>query len=328
MMLVAAVAVAAVVAAGCGGSNNSSSSSSGSSGTSGGGLTAQQIADKSTAAMQAVKSSAFALDLTATIKGDASKAPDAQTKALLQAPISIKAQGSVSNEPQIADMTLNASAAGQKFDLGLKMDGDKIWVQFMNQWYETTQSALGGLTGSSPAPSASSAPLTQQLQDAVKSLGIDPAAWTEGYTLTGTETLDGTDVYHVVQTLNVSKVVDDLVKLSQTASGLTGGVGASASPGTQITPQDAQSLKDALKGLKIDWFYQKDNFYLRKMQIAATIDLSKDTQSAASGVQSVDFSLTLTMNNFDQAVTVQAPTSAKPIQDLVNALMGSGGLQL
>ena len=108
-----------------------------------------QIAEKSAAAMQAVKSSSFALDLTATIKGDASKAPDAQTKALLQAPISVKAQGSISNEPQKADMTLTADAAGQKFDVGLKMDGDKIWVQFMNQWYETTQSALGGLTGSS-----------------------------------------------------------------------------------------------------------------------------------------------------------------------------------
>jgi hypothetical protein len=327
-MLVAAVAVAIVVAAGCGGSNNSSSSTSSSSGTSGGGLTAQQIADKSSAAMQAVKSATFALDLTATIKGDASKATDAQTKALLQAPIVVKAQGNVSNEPQKADMTLNLSAAGKTFDVGLKMDGDKIWVQFMNQWYETSQSALGGLTGSSPSPSASSAPLTQQLQDSIKQLGIDPTTWTEGYTVTGTETLDGTDVYHVVQTLNVSKVVDDLLKLSQTASGLTGGLGASASPGTQITPQDAQALKDALKGLKIDWFYQKDNYYLRKMQMASTIDLSKDTSAAASGVQSVDFSLDLTMSNFDQPVTVEAPANPKPIQDLITALTGSGGLQL
>jgi hypothetical protein len=331
MMLVAAVAMAVVVAAGCGGSNNASSSSSSSSGTSGGGLTAQQIADKSTAAMQAIKSSAFALDLTANIKGDASKATDAQTKALLQSPITLKAQGSIGNEPQKADITLNANAAGQKFDIGLRMDGDKIWVQFQNQWYETSQSALSGLAGSSAAPSASPAPLTQQLQDAVKQLGIDPSAWTEGYTVAGTESLDGTEVYHVVQTLNVSKVVDDLMKLSQTASGLTGGATGSASPGTQITPQDAQSLKDALKGLKIDWYYQKDNYYLRKMQIASTIDLSSDKSAAASGVQSIDFSFTLTMNNFDQAVTVEAPANAKPIQDLITAITnatGSGGLGL
>jgi hypothetical protein len=323
--LVVALAVAVTVAAGCGGSNQSSSSSS-SSGTSGGTLTAQQIADKSTAAMQAIKSSSFTLDLTATIKGDASKVTDAQTKALLQSPISLKAQGSISNEPQKADMTLNANAAGQKFDVGLRMDGDKIWIQFMNQWYETSQSALGGLTGSSAAPSASAAPLTRQLQDAIKTLGIDPSGWTDSYTLAGTETLDGTDVYHVVQNLNVSKVVDDLVKLFDTASSLTGGLSASASPGTTITPQDAQQLKDALKGLKIDWFFQKDNYYLRKMQLASTIDLSKDTQATASGVQSIDFSVTLTMSNFDQAVTVQAPTGAKPLQDLIQALTGSGGL--
>jgi hypothetical protein len=323
IILVAALAVAAMVAAGCGGSSSSSSSNSSSASTSGSALTAQQIVDKSTAAMQAIKSSSFTLDATATIKGDASKAPDAQTKALLKAPITLKAQGSIGNEPQKADVTLNADAAGQTFDIGLKVDGDKIWVQFMKQWYETTQSALGGLTGSSAAPSASSAPLTQQLQDAVKSLGIDPTSWTESYTLTGTETLDGTDVYHVVQTLNVSKLVDDLVKVTQTASGLTGGLGgASASPST-ITPADAQSLKDALKGLKIDWFFQKDNYYLRKMQIASTIDLSNDPSAKTSGVTGIDFSFTLTMDKFDQSVTVTPPTGTKPLQDLIQALMGS-----
>ena len=272
--------------------------------------------------MKAIKSSSFTLDATATIKGDASKATDAQTKALLKAPITLKAQGSIGNEPQKADVTLTADAAGQTFDIGLKVDGDKIWVQFMKQWYETTQSALGGLTGSSAAPSASSAPLTQQLQDAVKSLGIDPTTWTQSYTVAGTETLDGTDVYHVVQTLDVSKLVDDLAKLGQTASGLTGG--ASASPST-MTPADVQSLKDALKGLKIDWFFQKDNSYLRKMQIASTIDLSNDPSAKSSGVTGIDFNFTLTMDKFDQAVTVTPPTGAKPLQDLIQALMGSSG---
>ena len=326
IILVAALAVAAMVAAGCGGSSSSSSTSSGSSSTSGGAPTGQEIAAKSATAMQAIKSSSFVLDGTLTIKGDASKAPDAQTKALLKAPITLHAQGSISNVPQKADVTLTANAAGQKFDIGLKTDADKIWVQFMNQWYETSQSALGGLTGSSPAPSASSAPLTQQLQDAIKTLGIDPTSWTQSYTVAGTESLNGTDVYHVVQTLDVSKLVDDLVKLSQTASGLTGGLGstASASPST-ITPADAQQLKDALKGLKIDWFYQKDNYYLRKMQLSSTIDLSSDPTAQKSGVTGVDFSFALTMDNFDQPVTVTPPTSTKPLQDLIQALMGSSG---
>jgi hypothetical protein len=311
-----------MIAAGCGGSSNSSSSSSSSSGTSGGAPTAQQIVDKSTAAMQAIKSSSFTLDGTITVNGKPPATATAQTKALFKAPITLKAQGAISNEPQKADITLNAAFAGQTFDVGLKTDADKIWVQFMNQWYETTQSALGSLAGGSAAPSASPAPLTQQLQDAVKSLGIDPASWTQSYTIAGTETLGGTDVYHVVQTLDVSKLVDDLAKLSQTASGLTGG--ASASPST-ITPADAQSLKDALKGLKIDWFFQKDNSYLRKMQIASTIDLSKDPSAKSSGVTGIDFSFTLTMDKFDQPVTVTPPTGAKPLQDLIQALMGSSG---
>ena len=114
---------------------------------------------------------------------------------------------------------------------------------------------------------------------------------------------------------------------SQTASSLTGGLGSSASP-SPISPADAQQLKDALKGLKIDWYFQKDNYYLRKMQLASSIDLSNDPTSQKDGITGVDFSLNVTMGDFDKAVTVEPPASAKPIQDLLQALMGSGGLSL
>ena len=64
------------------------------------------------------------------------------------------------------------------------------------------------------------------------------------------------------------------------------------------------------------------------MMVAATIDLSKASSAASSGVTGVDFSFTLTTSDFDQPVTVEAPASAKPIQDLLSAIMGSGGLSL
>ena len=325
MMLVAAAALAALVVAGCGGSSNPST---GGTTAGAGGLTAQQIAEKSAAAMQSVKSASFTADLSASVKGDASKVTDTTLKPLLSAPITLKAQGKVSNEPQKLDMTLNAAAAGQSFAVALKMDNGQIWIQFMNQWYVIPQSMLSGLTGASPAPSASSAPLTEQLGGAFKSLGIDPTTWTESYQLVGTDTLDGTAVYHVAQVLNVSKMVDDLVKASGSVSSLTGGLGgASASP-SSITPADAQAIKDALKGLKLDYYYQKDNYYLRKLNLAVTADLSKDAQAAAQGLQSADVNFTVTVADFDQPFTVAAPTGAKPFQDLMNALLGSGGLQL
>ena len=62
------------------------------------------------------------------------------------------------------------------------------------------------------------------------------------------------------------------------------------------------------------------------MMLASTINLSKDSSAASSGVTGIDFSVTLTTSNFDQPVTVQAPASAKPIQDLLTVIMGSGGL--
>ena len=177
--------------------------------------------------MQSVKSASFTLDVTASVKGDASKVTDAQLKSLLAAPISVKAQGKLSNEPQKAGHDAQRCPCRPEPRRGLEDGRGQIWVQFMNQWYVTTQSTLGGLTGSSPAPSASSSPLTEQLSGRSSSLGIDPTTWTESYQLVGTETLDGTDVYHVAQILNVSKMVDDLMKASGSLSSLTGGLGGS-----------------------------------------------------------------------------------------------------
>jgi hypothetical protein len=325
VLFVAAVALAALVAAGCGGSSSSSTSTPASSSGGAAGLTAQQIVDKSNAAMQSVKSAAFALDLTASIKGDASKVTDSTTKALLKSPITVNAKGSFSNEPQKADMTLTAAIAGQTLDVGLKMDTGKVWIDFMNQWYVIDQSMLSGLTGSSPAPSATSGALTQQLQDQIKALGIDPTKWSEGYTLAGTETLDGAEVYHVQQAINVDQLVNDILKLSSTASSLGIG-GASPSPGTEEQLQKvAQGFKDALKGLKIDYYYEKGNYHLRKVAAAATMDFSGNADAAAQGLKSISFNFGLTLSNFDEPVTVEPPSSAKPFQDLLQALMGSSG---
>jgi osmotically-inducible protein OsmY len=78
----------------------------------------------------------------------------------------------------------------------------------------------------------------------------------------------------------------------------------------------------------VDWYYQKDNYYLRKMALAVSVDLSKDAQASAQGLQSADLGFTVTVADFDQPVTVEAPANAKPFQDLMNAVLGSGGLQL
>lgn len=325
-VLLALLVIAAVLITGCG--SKTSGGTGPSASPSSQELTGQQMFDKSQAAMQAVKSMSFKLELSAEVQGDPAKVTNAQAKAMLGQPITVSAQGKAGNEGNKADMTMAASAAGQSFDLGLKMDADKIWVSFMNQWYEVPKEMLQGLTGASPSPSASASGLSQQLQEQIKAFGIDPATWSKEFKIVGTESMDGVDVYHVAQTLDVAKMADDLVKVMGAASSL--GIG-SASPGAdaQKAAEDAaRIIKESIKDVTVDWYFQKDNFYLRKMATVVSMDFSAQADAQAQGLQSATINLALQMADFDQPVTVEPPAGAKPFQDLMNSLMGSGGLPL
>ena len=323
---VIAVVAGLAIAAGCGGSGGGSGSPSSPSSQE---LTAQQIYEKGLAATSGAESMAFTLDASLAVKGNPTKATDEQTKSMMESPISLKAKGSLANKSQKMDMTLNLAAAGQKFDIGLRLDGEQMWVQFMDQWYVLDKAMLSGLTGNitggSPAPSASPGELTQQMQDMVKQLGIDPTSWAGEYKLVGTESLEGVEVYHIQQVLDASKMADDFVKVMGSMSSLMDG--ASASPPSQEEMQEvAKGIKDAFKDLSIDWYFQKDDFYLRQMKVAGLADFSSLEDAAKEGVEGIDYSIAATTSDFNKEVTVTPPENPKPFTDLMQALMGSGGL--
>lgn len=322
--LLALVAVVALLAVGCGGDNQGQEVSASPSATGGEQeLTAQQIVDNSQAAMAGLKSASFGLDLSAAVQGDTAKMTDEQLKAMAQSPITVTGQGKVSNEPQKADMTISANFAGQAIDVGLRMDGDSIWVQFMDTWYVVPKDMLSSMTGASPAPSASPSALTQQLMDQIKGLGVDPSAWSQELTLVGEETVDGVDTYHISQTLDIDKMAADLVKVMGSVSSLTGSTDV---PDTQETEEAVTMIKESLKDLTLDYWYAKDTFYLSKIVAGADLDFTAQADAQAEGVDSMSFDFTMGMSDFDQDVAVEAPADAQPFEQLMNALMSSGAL--
>ncbi len=324
-MFLTLVALAAVLAVGCGGGEKKN----GENASTGGGdkeLTAQQIVDKSQAAMQGIKSASFALDLSLAIKGDTAKMTDEQVKTIAQSPITIQGQGKVGNEPQKADLGINAKFAGQSLDIGLRMDADKIWVQFMDAWYEVPKDMLtGAIAGASPAPTESPGALTQQLQEQLSSMGLDPAKWSKELTLVGTESLDGAETYHIKQAIDVSTMVDDVLKASGSLSALTGDTSATDPEEMQ---KAAQTLKESLKDLTVDYWYEKDTFLMRKTAVAVNLDFTGQADAQAEGVDAIELAFTLSMADFDKPVTVEVPADVKPFDQLMNALMSSGALNL
>jgi hypothetical protein len=328
-ILVAVMAIAALVAAGCGGGGDKQSSGGSSSGGSSGSLTAQEIVTKSNAAMSNIKTAAMDMNMDVAIKGDASKMSDPQAKQLLSSPITIKMAGNVGNEPQKLDMTMNAAAMGQKFDIGLRMDGDTIYLQYNGTWYEIPKDMASGITGATPSPSASE---QAKLTDLYKQLGIDPNNWSTEFTIVGEEDVNGVTTYHISEGIDMEKVATDLSKLLGSASGLGSIVGGSS--GT-TDPAELQktldSLKQAMKDIKVDWWIGKEDFYMYKLTASAKMDvmaLPAADRKGAEGLQSVDFTMALNMSDFDKDFTVEVPANAKPFDQLMNDLTQSGGLSL
>ena len=265
-ILVALLVVAALVAAGCGGSDDN-----GDGGGDDGDMSAAGIVKKSNEAMAKMQSAAFAMDMSLTMEGDASKLDDPQAAQLLSSPITVTASGKVANDPQKLDMSMKADAMGQAFDLGLKMDGDIIYLQFMGSWYEIPKDMAEGMTGASPAPEADQ----EKLTEIYKQLGIDPDTWAADYVLEGEEDVDGVTCYKISQQVDIDKVAADLSKVANSASGLgaiTGGSDITSDP--EELQKGIDTLKNAVKDVKVEMWIGKDDYYLYKMSGGATIDVT------------------------------------------------------
>ena len=309
VMLIMALALAlalALAVASCGSKKKSSSSNGG------GTLTGTQIAAKSDAAMQSLKGATIGLGISAKV-GLTAKA-SATNKALLKDPISVN--GTIKfNGTSVSSMDLDATATAKlgttTYNAGAKITGGEGWLGLMGQWY-TLPASYFSQASSSPTPSASSSPggLSSELQK----LGINPSSLVTTSKLVGTESIDGQDAYHISDTLDTNALATALSSLLAQSSSSTS-AGTSASAASAIA-----TLKSALKNATINIWYEKDNFYLRKIVVTANMDLSSDPQVAATGISTVDLSITVTLGSFNASVTVTPPTSPLPFDQLTNSL--------
>jgi len=313
-MALALALTLALAVAGCG----SKKKSSGNGG--GGSLDGAAIVAKSATAMNQLKGATVGFDLSANVGIDAAKV-SASNKALLKDPITVngtvKFNGASVSASKV-DLTATAKAGGQSYDVGAKIDGNQGWLGFMGQWYVLPMSSLGQLTSASPTPSASGSPsgVASQLQSL---LGVDTNSIVTSNDLVGTETIDGTDAYHVSNKVDAAALATTLSTLAQSSSALTG-----SSTSTTSAADTIKALQSALKDLKVDTWYEKDNFYLKKLVITAKMDLSSDAQVAAQGIKTVDLKITVTLSDFNADVTVTAPSNPLPIDQLTSNLGSLG----
>ena len=332
VILVLIVTMALLVGAvGCG----SSAQSGANQPAQGGNQTPQAIMTGAVQAAEKMNGASGTFDVAVTLDADASKAP-AEMKAFLGNPIKISGTFAAADKPQAADVTVSMQLGGQTLEVALKSTDSKSWIQFGGQWYELPADLLG--TGATASTTSTSQPSMAEITKLLSDLGIDPTNWIKDLTTVGEEKIDGAAAYHLKGTPDVAKMMTDLIQLMKSpeftklvnptgaTTDSTGAATSSAGLGSMIpSPDELQKMQnqitEAFKNFTVEVWVDKAESFLRKAIITAHITAPAGQNT--DGLNAADVSATVSLKNFNQAVSVQAPASSLPITDLEKAIQAN-----
>ena len=300
------------------------------------GMAAADVVAKSNAAMQGVQSAVIDGSLMVTVNGDEDKVTGPASALLLGAPIGMTMTGAVSQHPAAMDMTIKipllATVSPGAETIEERVIGDRLYLRVRDQWYGMKQPAT-----KSPTPSPSPSVSTEQVLGALKRMGIDMDAWVKDKQDLNVEQLDGKDVYHVSEELDVDAIADGVAKLLSNAGSLQQLVPSEQNESSQqqldmLKAQSgriAESLKKYLKGATVDLWIEKGSFYLDKMAFSADIDLPQE--AAQQGMSGAEVALTVGLSKFNEPVQVEKPKNVKPLATALPGMWatdgaGAGGL--
>jgi hypothetical protein len=322
--LIILAVVVAVATAGCGTAIQASAQPQA------GPTDAQGILTKALTSSGGITSGTGDFNVSVSVNGDAGKMP-AGAQAFLGQPITLSGTFAASENPEAAEATVTASIAGQSIPVGLKAVDDKVWIQFMGQWYEIPADALGGATTGTTAKEPDMASMLQALTAA----GVDPTTWMTNLTLVGEDSVDGTPTYHLSGTIDMNKAMTDAIKLMQdkTIQGMlpsmgSGTSGATDNSITMPSEQELQGLQSQIgtmfKNVTLDMWITKDTYQFRQVEMNASI--VPPAGEDAQGINSIDIKATASMAPATAPLTVTPPTDAKPFSELEQSLGALQGL--
>jgi hypothetical protein len=238
--------------------------------------------------------------------------------------------------PQL-DWTASASAegAGQSFsfDGGLIVSEDNAFVEYQGETYEVgkelfnqfkqaaEQSAAqaeetqeeGGSIGDTVRASCEQS--VEQAGGDTSACDIDFSSWLTDLESEGTEDIEGTETDHISGSLNVEQVFSDLV-------GLSAATGEAEVPEEQLD-QASEVVSDA----SFDLYSGVDDRILRGLDFNLGLDPSALPGAEAVGIDGADVSFSLRLSGVNEPQTIEAPSGARPLDDLLGQF-GLGGLPL
>jgi hypothetical protein len=304
LLILALVAfLAALVVAGCGGGDSANSASADTS--------VDELLDKTFSGQKKVDSGKLDLSL----KLDVQEGGSAQ----VQGPISLRLSGPFQTQgkgklPKF-DITAAFEGAGQSLDAGVTSTGDKAFVTFQGTDYEVSDQVFQQFKAGYEQAQKQSA--DKGNQQSLATLGIDPRRWLTDAKNEGEAKVGDTDTIKITGGVDVEKLLDDVNTALDKARSL--GVEGSDSLPEKLTDKQKQEAADAIKDLSVEIYTGKDDSTLRRMVVNMGVD-SQQSGQKTSGTLGLDFQL-LDLNE-DQSI--EAPSGAKPFNDLLGQLGGLG----
>ena len=280
-------------------------------------------------------------DLTLSLGGSAEGDQGGSFEASLSGPF----QGDPDNPNAIPQLDWTGSISGEgagqsvSFEGGLTVTEDNAYVEYAGNAYELgteTFSQFRELAEQAAAQQTDTEGLsfgdafTQGCEAQLQAAGGDTAAceidfqaWLSDLSSEGTEDIEGTEADHVSGSLNVETMLQDLVELG------TAVPEASGVP----TEEQVQQVADAISEASFDLYSGTEDRILRGLDFNLALDPSAIPEAAASGIESVDANFSLRLGGVNEDQTIEAPSDAQPIDELLSqlgvdpsALGGLGGL--
>jgi hypothetical protein len=223
-----------------------------------------------------------------------------------QSPLALHVEGDASEKGLEADV--GVSVMGQSFS-GKVLAGEKeLYVNFLGNWYGTTEAGLSQGSGGQQLDQAQALELVRPHLS-----GLLEGAVTEG------PVADGVHTWRVDGKLNG----DGLVTLFQGLAPLAAG-GATPVPMERLEEQLAE-IQPLLDKIHIGLLVGRDDSLLRRFEVTA--DLSGDdledlgaSAEELGGFESLSFSLTADVSKYGTKVEFKPPADYQPLEQAFGAL--------
>lgn len=232
------------------------------------------------------------------------------------------------------DLTATASGEGSgqtiDFEGGLVVTEDNAFVEYQGETYEVGTQTFSSFKDSFEAQAAqaqpqededASASFQEECEQAVEAQGGDPTAcdfeisgWFTNLTNEGTEDRDGTETVHVSGDVDVAQFLDDLIGIAQTFPGASG----------QVNEDQVDQATQAITEASFDIYSGTDDDLLRQLDINLTVDPSQVEGGELVPVDTVDLGVSLGVSAVNEEQTIEAPSGAQPIDELLGQFGISG----